>query len=79
MAQILWLKAYGLSLVEIARLTHLSPLTVRAHLRRSQIFFGAATVPHAIAIAIRKGIIDPAWIPSMYERAREDDSLKDAA
>lgn len=57
--EILSLLAAGLSGEEIAGRLSLSPETVRTHMRNVMNKLAAQTRAHAIAIAIRRGDIDP--------------------
>jgi len=53
------LLALGVDGEEIGRQLHISPETVRTHVRNAMIRRGARTRAHLIAIAMRDGVIEP--------------------
>ncbi len=58
--EVLGLIAYGLSLPEIAERLTISLSTVRTHAGNIYRKLGARNRPHAVALALRRGLIDPA-------------------
>lgn len=56
-AQTLRLTADGLTRKEVARALSLAPVTVEEHIKRARAKLGARNALHAVAIAIRRGII----------------------
>jgi PAS domain S-box-containing protein len=57
--EVLTLLARGATVAEIASQASLSPETVRAHTRNAMRKLGAHSRPHAIALAMKRGHIDP--------------------
>ena len=56
---VLALVACGYNATEIAPMLHLSVWTVQSHQRRLRDKLGARTMAHAVAIALKRGDLDP--------------------